>query len=315
MDILSLWDRDREDLFEEARRIRDRIYGPKVYLRALIECTSYCRKDCMYCGLRRSSRSAVRYRLSESDILKAAGRAYAEGLRTFVLQGGEDPIFVKGIPSLVSALRDSFPDAAITLSFGEWPELYGQWDADRYLLRHETADAGHYAMLHPDSVLSDRIACLRLLRKLGFQTGAGFMVGSPYQTKEHIMKDLAFIEDLQPEMVGIGPFIPHHDTPFRDMKAGSADETIFLIAMLRHIVPRALIPATTALASISEDGTERALLAGANVIMPNFTPAEGYGIYDGKKKQAIDDSLIRSVERAGCSISLDRGDFADAEGF
>ena len=308
----------REKLFARARRLRDTAYGRDVYLRALVECTSFCRCGCLYCGINASNRHAVRYRLSPDEVIDAAGRAYRAGFRTFVLQGGEDAVFVKDLSTIIRHLKDSFPDAAVTLSFGEWPEpLYAEWKeagADRYLLRHETATAGHFARLHPaGQTLEHRLSCLQALRRLGYQTGAGFMVGSPFQSEEDVARDLAFLSSFRPEMAGIGPFIPHHDTVFASCGAGSVDDTLFILALMRIAMPNVLLPATTALATLSPTGTRDGILAGANVVMPNMTPAgEGrYELYDGKKRQDAGEAMRKEIEAAGCRMAMVRGDYRD----
>ena len=244
-----------------ARGVRHKIYGDQVYIRGLIEFTSYCRNDCYYCGLRRSNHAAQRYRLTEEDILSCCQQGYELGFRTFVLQGGEDGYFTgERLAGLVCHIKKQYPDCALTLSVGERTEeeyrAFREAGADRYLLRHETADETHYRILHPEPLsLQHRKDCLRTLKKLGFQTGAGFMVGSPGQTAETLAEDFLFLKELDPEMVGIGPFISHKDTPFRSREDGTLEDTLFYLALVRLMLPRALLPATTALGTIAPDGS------------------------------------------------------------
>lgn len=279
---------------EAARRalaVRRRIYGDEVYLRGLIEFTSYCRNDCYYCGIRRGNSNAQRYRLTGEEILSCCATGYELGFRTFVLQGGEDPWYSdRFLCGLIREIKSRWPDCALTLSFGEWPRArYQAWfdaGADRYLLRHETADPDHYARLHPRPLsLSHRMNCLRDLKDIGYQVGCGFMVGSPGQGAEQLATDLAFLQEFRPHMVGIGPFLPHHDTPFRDQPPGSLKLTLFLLSVIRLMLPQVLLPATTALGTIHPRGRELGLLAGANVVMPNLSPSrvrEKYLLYDNK---------------------------------
>ncbi len=309
-------------LFEEAAKIREKNYGNGIYIRGLIEFTSYCKNDCFYCGLRRSNQCAERYRLTKEQIMQCCENGYALGFRTFVLQGGEDPYFKDEIISdIIRSIKRSFPDCAVTLSIGEKSKesyrAYRNAGADRYLLRHETADNSHYAMLHPHSLSADnRKKCLFDLKELGFQTGSGFMVGSPYQTSENLADDMLFLKKLEPHMVGIGPFIPHSDTPFGDRPAGSAELTLFMTGLLRLMLPCALIPATTALGTVDPNGRERAVLAGANVVMPNLSPGNvrrKYLLYNNKictGDEAAEHikKLERRFERIGCKISYTRGD-------
>lgn len=312
----------KETLRKEAFRLCRNHYGNAVYIRGLIEFTNYCKNNCYYCGIRRDNRNVHRYRLTEEEILSCCREGYALGYRTFVLQGGEDPYYTEErMVSLIRWIKDKHPDCAITLSIGEKEkETYQKFKeagADRYLLRHETADEGHYSMLHPAQMqLSHRIQCLYDLKELGYQVGAGFMVGSPGQTWEHLAKDLFFLQQLKPEMVGIGPFIPHHDTKYRDEKAGSVELTLYLLSIIRILLPNVLLPATTALGTMDPYGREKGLLAGANVIMPNLSPEKNrkdYSLYDNKistgeeAAQSIA-SLKKRVESVGCRVVIDRGD-------
>ena len=311
-----------EDLFRRARKIRQCHYGTDVFIRGLIEFTNYCKNDCLYCGIRCGNRKAQRYRLTEEEILDCCREGYDLGYRTFVLQGGEDPKFTpERIESIVRSIKGEFPDCAITLSVGEHSkETYARWraaGADRYLLRHETADADHYASLHPKNLtLENRMRCLRDLKDLGYQVGCGFMVGSPGQTAGHLAKDLLFLHDFRPEMVGIGPFIPHCDTPLGGEAAGSLELTVFLLGIIRLMLPDVLLPATTALATIHPEGREMGIRAGANVCMPNLSPRavrEKYMLYNnkistGEEAAQSRDALAKRIENIGYRVVVDRGD-------
>ena len=311
-----------EELAERARAVREQVYGNTVYLRGLIEFTNCCKNDCFYCGIRRSNRNIERYRLTEEQILSCTDRGRALGFRTFVLQGGEDPGFPdERLCALVRTIRTRHPDCAVTLSVGERErksyEAFYRAGAERYLLRHETACAEHYRKLHPRSMSAEhRYACLRTLKDIGFQVGAGMMVGSPYQTPEDLLTDLRFLQDLEPHMAGIGPFIPHQDTPFRSQPAGGLELTLRLLSILRLMMPKLLLPATTALGTIHPTGREMGLRAGANVVMPNLSPTdvrEKYMLYNNKICTGEGaDKCIRClefrVESAGCHLSMDRGD-------
>ena len=307
---------------EKAIALRKQVYGTDVYIRGLIEIGNICRNDCYYCGIRRSNPACDRYRLTEAQILDCAREGYALGFRTFVMQGGEDSVFsVDVVCHLVRQIKAEFPDCAVTLSLGEFPrEAYqAMFDAgaDRYLLRHETADKAHYEKLHPAQMSFDnRMRCLRDLKDIGYQTGCGFMVGSPFQTSETLAEDLKFIETFRPAMCGIGPFIPQKDTPFGDRPVGTAEQTVYLLSLLRLMQPKLLLPATTALGTILPDGRERGLAAGANVVMPNLSPLsvrKKYALYDGKlctgeeAAQCIG-CLSRRVQSVGANIVIDRGD-------
>ena len=310
-------------LFSKAREIRHKYYGNKVYIRGLIEFTNFCKNDCLYCGIRRSNQNAQRYRLSEEDILSCCKEGYGLGFRTFVLQGGEDPYFSdERICSIVKKIKEAFPDCAVTLSIGEKSresyKSYFKAGADRFLLRHETADRCHYGKLHPKELsLENRMRCLKDLKSIGFQTGTGFMVGSPFQTTDCLVKDMMFLKELQPEMVGIGPFIPHNDTPFRDKPQGSCELTLFMLGLIRLTLPKALIPATTALGTIEKDGREKGILSGANVVMPNLSPMsvrKKYLLYNNKiatgEESAQSISLLRqSLENIGYEAVVSKGDY------
>ncbi len=308
---------------KEALRLRRKIYGDDVYIRGLIEFTNICCKDCYYCGIRKSNPEPERYRLKKKDILECCAYGYSLGLRTFVLQGGEDGYYNdERLVEIVHSIKEKYPDCALTLSIGERSfdsyQKLKEAGADRYLLRHETADEDHYRRLHPPEMsLKTRMNCLYDLKSLGYQVGAGFMVGSPYQSNVCLAEDLVFLQDLQPEMVGIGPFIPHCDTSFSDEPCGSAELTLFLLSVIRIMLPHVLLPATTALASVDPKGREKAMLAGANVVMPNISPREfrgQYTLYDNKEGIGEDtakriEELKASLEAAGFRLVFDRGDF------
>jgi biotin synthase len=311
-----------EELFQRARAVQEKHYGKQVYIRGLIEFTNYCKNDCYYCGIRRSNQNANRYRLTKGQILDCCKTGYDLGFRTFVLQGGEDGYFTDTrLVEIVRAIREEYPDCAITLSVGErskesYQALYDA-GANRYLLRHETYDCNHYGRLHPPQLSAkERQECLWNLKEVGFQVGTGFMVGSPGQTYENLAEDLLFLEKLSPQMVGIGPFIPHHDTPFRNEQAGGLELTLFLLGCIRLLLPKVLLPSTTALGTIAPDGRERGILAGANVVMPNLSPIDvrkSYLLYDNKictGDEAAESlaSLKKSMERIGYTIPVDRGD-------
>ena len=309
-------------LAREAVAVRKRIYGDAVFTRGLVEISSICKNDCLYCGIRKSNRKAERYRLMPQEILECAEEGYRLGFRTFVLQGGEDPFFTDEILCpLISEIKARFPDCAVTISMGERSrESYqAMFDAgaDRYLLRHETADPEHYARLHPPEMSwENRMRCLRQLREIGYQVGCGFMVGSPMQTPEMIAKDLKFIETFKPDMCGIGPFIPHHDTPFKDEPAGTLELTLFLLSVIRLIHPPVLLPATTALGTIHPRGRELGIEAGSNVVMPNLSPTDvrkKYLLYDNKictgdESAQCRSCLDRRMQSIGYHLTTDRGD-------
>lgn len=311
-----------EYLFEKARDVRIRHYGYDVYIRGLIEFTNYCRNDCYYCGIRRSNREAERYRLTKEQILECCSTGYDLGFRTFVLQGGEDGYFTDDrMVDIISSIKSEYPDCAITLSIGEKShESYKAFfDAgvERYLLRHETADPEHYRKLHPQELsLKNRKKCLQDLKKIGFQVGCGFMVGSPYQTTDCLVEDLLFIKEFSPHMVGIGPFIPHHATQFAEKPAGTLELTLFLLGIIRLMLPTVLLPATTALGTIHPRGRELGILAGANVVMPNLSPRsvrKKYMLYDNKICTGDEAAecrycLERRLESIGCRVAVSRGD-------
>ncbi len=310
-------------LGQEAARLREKYYGNKVYMRGLIEFTNFCKNNCYYCGIRRDNKNASRYRLTEEEILDCCKNGYELGFRTFVLQGGEDPYFTdEKIVDIVKKIRNSYPDCAITLSIGEKTKesyrLYKEAGADRYLLRHETANEDHYRYLHPEQMsLANRNQCLRNLKELGYQTGAGFMVGAPGQTAGVPGRGPDLFKRINPEMVGIGPFIPHHDTKFADEPAGSVELTLFLLSVLRIILPKCLLPATTALGTADPKGREKGLLAGANVVMPNLSckGPQKYELYDNKICTGDEAAECRvclknRVKSVGFELVEDRGDVA-----
>ncbi len=314
-----------ENLRAAARERADSVFGKKIYVRGLIEISAYCKNDCYYCGLRRSNKNASRYRLSREQILACCEKGRRLGFRTFVLQGGEDAFFTDEVVcGIVRAIKERHPDCAVTLSLGERGlESYKKLKeagADRYLLRHETADSAHYALLHPPEMSGEqRQRELFALKSAGFQTGAGFMVGSPYQTTGNLADDLLFLERLRPQMCGIGPFIPHKDTKFRDVPHGSLRLTLILLSVIRLMHPKILLPATTALGTIDPKGRELGILHGANVIMPNLSPPEhrgDYSIYDNKLHTGVESAeglqqLKRQMQEIGYQIVTERGDYQE----
>lgn len=313
----------REILTKEAVQLRKQYYGKKVFTRGLIEFTNYCKNNCYYCGIRCGNQHAVRYRLTKEEILECCREGYGLGFRTFVLQGGEDPFYTdEKMTEIIREIKALYPDCALTLSIGEKSyeslRMFREAGADRYLLRHETADEAHYRTLHPDKMsLSVRKKCLYDLKSLGYQTGAGMMVGSPGQTRETLAEDLFFLQDLQPQMVGMGPFIPHHDTCFAKEKAGSVDLTLYLLSIVRILLPKVLLPATTALGTLDPQGREKGLAAGANVVMPNLSPIKNrknYDLYDhkictGEEAAECRGCLERRVASAGYELVTERGDY------
>ena len=311
-----------EYLFGKARAVREEHYGKSVYLRGLIEFTNHCKNNCYYCGIRCANRNAQRYRLSKNQILECCKEGYALGFRTFVLQGGEDPYYSdEYLVELISEIKNQHPDCAVTLSIGErdknsYLRLYSA-GADRYLLRHETADKEHYRKLHPKNMsFENRMKCLENLREIGYQVGCGMMVGSPFQTVDMLIEDLRFLQSFKPEMVGIGPFIPHHDTRFANEKSGSVELTLRLLSVIRLILPEVLLPSTTALGTLDAFGREKGLLAGANVVMPNLSPSnvrKKYLLYDnkictGEESAACISCMQRRVNSVGYKIVTARGD-------
>lgn len=308
--------------FELARKRQKETFGNEVYTRGLIEISNYCKNDCIYCGIRRSNQNAERYRLSEEEILSCCESGYALGFRTFVLQGGEDGYYTDDLlEDLLHKIKAAYPDCAITLSLGErsresYERLYTA-GADRYLLRHETANEAHYGKLHPAEMsLKNRKQCLYTLKEIGYQVGCGIMVGSPYQTIDNLVEDLAFMKTFNPHMVGIGPFIPQKDTPFGEMEPGSLEMTLFLLAIIRLMLPKVLLPATTALGTIHSRGRELGILAGGNVVMPNLSPVKvrkKYALYDnkictGEEAAECRGCLGKRMESIGYKLVVSRGD-------
>lgn len=323
-ELLHLLNTDAYDdaLMKEADEVRRSVYKDEVFLRGLIEFTNYCRNNCYYCGIRGGNQNAERYRLTKEEILECCREGYGLGYRTFVLQGGEDLTYSdEDICDIVKSIKEIYPEAAVTLSIGEREkESYRKFKeagADRYLLRHETATEEHYRILHPEELsLSHRKQCLYDLKDLGFQVGAGFMVGSPGQTDECILADFRFLQELKPDMIGIGPFIPHKDTIFKDEPAGSLELTLRILSILRLMFPYVLLPSTTALGTISPNGRELGLQHGANVVMPNLSPVrfrKQYELYDnkictGEEAAECKGCLELRVKKAGYRIVSDRGD-------
>ncbi len=322
--LLGLWQDPQTAgrLAQEAVRLRKEYYGDQVYTRGLIEFTNYCKNDCYYCGIRRGNPHAVRYRLTEEEILECCQQGHELGFRTFVLQGGEDPYFTdERMAQIVRRIKQEYPEHALTLSIGERSyesyRLLREAGADRYLLRHETANDAHYHSLHPKEMSLDaRKQCLYQLKELGYQVGAGFMVGSPGQTMACLAEDLVFLQELQPHMVGIGPFIPHHDTIYASEKPGSVELTLYLLSVIRIMLPRVLLPATTALGTLDPRGREKGLEAGANVVMPNLSPVKNRKLYDlydnkictGEEAAECRGCLSRRVESVGYHLVVARGD-------
>ncbi|NSG83682.1 [FeFe] hydrogenase H-cluster radical SAM maturase HydE [Blautia schinkii] len=323
-ELLKLYkDQKTIDLLkQEAVRIQKKYFGNKIYTRGLVEFTNYCRNDCYYCGIRRSNTNAVRYRLTKEEILQCCENGHELGFRTFVLQGGEDPWFNdERMVDIIQTIKKNYPDCAITLSIGEKSkESYRKFreaGADRYLLRHETANEDHYRYLHPENLsLSNRKQCLYDLKELGYQIGAGFMVGAPGQTMENLAEDLVFLKELNPHMVGIGPFIPHHDTKFAEEEAGNVELTLLLLSVIRIMLPKVLLPATTALGTLDPRGREKGFQTGANVVMPNLSPVKNrkqYELYDnkictGEEAAECRGCLSRRARSVGYEIVTDRGD-------
>ena len=309
-------------LAKKAVALRKSIYGNAVFVRGLIEISNICKNDCLYCGIRRSNTDCERYRLTKEQILECADEGYALGFRTFVLQGGEDGYFTDDVLcGIILGIKENHPDCAVTVSMGErsresYERIFAA-GADRYLLRHETANREHYGRLHPAEMSYDnRMECLRTLREIGYQVGCGFMVGSPYQTAGNLAEDLKFIEEFKPDMCGIGPFIPHQKTPFGTFHAGTLELTCYLLSVIRLIHPPVLLPSTTALGTIDPQGRERGILAGANVVMPNLSPVsvrKKYELYDnkictGEESAQCRDCLSARMRSIGYETVIDRGD-------
>ncbi|WP_242870789.1 [FeFe] hydrogenase H-cluster radical SAM maturase HydE [Acidaminobacter hydrogenoformans] len=314
----------RAHLIEKAHQKRMEIYGNRVFLRGLIEVSNFCKRNCVYCGIRAGNPKADRYRLTADQVLESCRIGYDLGYRTFVMQGGEDPLHTDDfLTALIREIRERFPDCAITLSLGErsresYQALFDA-GADRYLLRHESAEVNYYQRFHPGMTLADRKQCLEDLKDIGYQVGAGFMVGLPGQSNQLLVQDLRFLKTLDPHMIGIGPFIPHHETPLSDQTSGCVDKTVVLLAIIRLLIPKVLLPATTALGSLDPSGRELGIRAGANVIMPNLSPMDvrkKYDLYDGKLstgEEAAESrrNIERRIEDAGFAVDMARGDHPD----
>lgn len=314
-----------EELHKRAREMAVAHYGKRIYIRGLIEFTNYCKNNCYYCGIRCANKNVQRYRLTLEQILSCCENGWELGFRTFVLQGGEDPYYTdEKICQIVKEIKRRYPECAVTLSIGEKSEesyqSYFDAGADRYLLRHETADAMHYGRLHPKEMsLAGRKDCLMNLKKIGYQTGCGFMVGSPGQTYTTLFEDLMFIKQLRPQMVGIGPFIPHKDTPFAQEKAGTLEMTLRLLSIIRLLHPSVLLPSTTALGTIHSQGREKGILAGANVVMPNLSPVnvrDKYTLYDNKicmgdEAAECKACMAARMKSIGYEVVTDRGDYSE----
>ncbi|MBD5087712.1 MAG: [FeFe] hydrogenase H-cluster radical SAM maturase HydE [Clostridiales bacterium] len=320
--LTEIKEQEIEWIKKRARNIADEVYGKNIYLRGLIECSNYCKNDCYYCGIRCSNKSVNRYRLNRKEILECCKEGYELGFRTFVIQGGEDPYYTDNrLVEIIANIKSNFPECAITLSLGERDrESYRRLKeagADRYLLRHETANPEHYAKLHPDKMSwKYRRQCLYWLKELGYQVGCGFMVGTPYQTVDDLVEELFFLKEIEPQMIGIGPFLSHRETPFRKEKNGSLTMTLLLLSLIRIMHKRVLLPATTALATLDANGRELGILAGANVLMPNLSPVsqrEKYTLYDGKVCMGDEAAecrmcLEKRLENIGYHSVVDRGD-------
>ena len=321
--ISTFTDEDRAYAAEIARTITDQKFGKNIYLRGLIEVSNICKNDCLYCGIRKSNKEVCRYRMTTDEILDCCELGYNAGFRTLVLQGGEDGYFSDEIlVDIVSEIRRHFPECAITLSLGErsyesYKRLFNA-GANRYLLRHETATDAHYSLLHPENLtLKNRFECLKNLKEIGFQTGCGMMIGSPYQTAENLAEDMLFLKNFNPQMIGIGPFLPAKNTPFENEKPGTLNETLFFLSLCRIMLPNVLLPATTALGTIDKKGREKGIFAGANVIMPNISPTQNrknYSLYDNKigtsdtaqESKAKVDKMLSGIGYFAPSV---RGDF------
>ena len=323
--ISSFSDEDRAYAAEIARKITDEKFGRKIYIRGIVEFSNICKNDCIYCGIRKSNTNVERYRLTKEQILNCCDKGYGYGFRTFVLQSGEDKFFTADkIAEIISEIKAAHPDCAVTVSMGEmsrtdYEKMFAA-GADRYLLRHETADKSHYEKLHPsDMSWKNRMNCLEELKDIGYQTGCGMMIGSPFQTAQCLAEDMIFMGKFKPHMIGLGPFIPHKDTPFADHKQGSLELTLFMLSLCRIMLPNVLLPATTALGTIDPKGREMGVMAGANVVMPNLSPLnvrKKYLLYDNKictgdeSAQCIS-CMQRRMESIGCKIEISRGDYKE----
>ena len=310
-------------LRDTAVRTAQEQFGLGIYIRGLIELSSHCHRDCLYCGLRRSNSTAERYRLTQEEVLACCEEGYRLGFRTFVLQAGEDATHTDDwLEALIAEIRSRYPEAAITLSLGERSEAsylrLRQAGADRYLLRHEAANEKLYTSLHPHGRgLQHRLACAEALQRAGYQVGLGMMIGVKGQTIGHIVEDLKLMERMRPEMVGIGPFIPHPSTPLGSEPAGALGLTLATLAIARLLLPQALIPSTTALATLTPTGRLEGILSGANVVMPNLSPSDvraKYAIYENKASWGAEAAeglaaLEAELSSIGYHIDYTRGDF------
>lgn len=318
-------DEDKSVAQELAQKIAKEHFGNKIYMRGLIEISNICKNDCLYCGIRKSNCGVSRYRMDKDEIFECCRLGYESGFRTFVLQGGEDGHFTDDVlVEIVSGIKGKYPDCAVTLSLGErsresYEKLFNA-GADRYLLRHETATSEHYDKLHPENLsLENRMECLHNLKEIGFQTGCGMMIGSPYQTAENLANDMLFLEEFKPHMIGIGPFLPAENTPFEKEKAGSLSQTLFVLSLVRIMLPNVLLPATTALGTLAKNGRQRAILSGANVMMPNISPTENrknYALYSGKIGTGEDavksvENVVNSLKEIGYEPTISRGDYKE----
>jgi len=312
---------NRQYLSNAALRVKEEFYGKEIYIRGIVEFSNFCKQNCLYCGIRKDNAHVDRYRLSHKEIVEACRKGYALGYRTFVLQSGEDPYFTDDrVVAIIKDIRDNFKDAAITLSLGEktkrsYKKFYDA-GADRYLLRHETANEKLYDKLHENMTFQNRKECLYDLKEIGYQVGAGLMVGSPGQKKTDLIDDLRFLKELKPQMVGMGPYLTHKETPLKDSENGSLTETLVMLSLVRLILPEVLLPATTAVGTIDDYGREQAILAGCNVVMPNISPMEvrkKYELYENKI--CVDDQpeecrfcIEGRVKCTGSTLNMCRGD-------
>ena len=328
MQLISAYtDENRKYAADTARAIAVSKFDKGIYFRGIIEFSNICKNDCYYCGIRRGNQECARYRLSKEEIMSCCVSGYQAGFRTFVLQSGEDPWYTdERMCDIIDSIHRSYPDCAITLSLGEKSkesyQKYFDAGASRYLLRHETANAKHYALMHPkEQTFENRMRCLKDLKEIGFQTGAGMMVGCPFQTPETLAEDMLFLCSFKPQMIGTGPFIPHHETPFKDCPAGSVELTLLLLSLCRIALPDVLLPATTALGTASKDGRLLGVLAGANVIMPNLSPVQDrkkYMLYDNKAITGDDAAESLSVLQNHLSaidyhLTVTRGDYKEGQ--
>lgn len=309
-------------LFTKARLLRDKVFGRNIYIRGLLEFTNYCFRNCLYCGIRKNNTNVLRYRFYEDEIFNICEKASLLGFKTFVLQGGEDPLYYDDkMEALVSRIRKQYPYIAITLSIGERDEVIykrlKQSGANRFLLRHETINRSQYNSFHPGMSYDERIKCIKTLKKLGYQTGVGFLIGLPGQKLTDYVDDLMFIKNLNPEMVGIGPFIPHRDTPLNYFRRGSVEITLVMLSIIRLLLPKVLMPSSTALNTLSRDGCYSGFDAGANVLMLNITPVEereNYSLYEGKADVDVLNNinlndLKTQMKNRGYILDMSRGDY------